>query len=255
MPIDHDGVFWDPEESHFYAMALRAFLRDQKFVRAERHELVELGVGSGRPMLEVLLDRDLDVKVTGYDISERAVAYAQKLAAEHNVRDRYEVCLGNFFMHSPSSYAIAVSNPPYIPAPNSDGLSMPELWAGVEGTNFTTGLINGKYNRLIVILSGYSNPLAVIEYAAQRGYSVANFMIKTIQLGPWSREDKVFNHIKMLAAQGKAFLQGDRYCLAAVAWTRSPSSSDLSSALVRAIQSTNGERDLIALPSDLIRAE
>jgi release factor glutamine methyltransferase len=83
--------------------------------------LVDLGTGSG--CIAISLAKFLPtVKVIGTDSSPEALAIAQKNAETHNVTERCEFRQGDLFEPIQEKIDLIVSNPPYIPSKEIDGL-------------------------------------------------------------------------------------------------------------------------------------
>ncbi len=109
-----------PETEILVETALAAFGPDQPF------KLLDLGVGSGAVMLAVLAERPL-AHGTGVDASEEALAVARDNAAKLGLQDQATLLLGDWAMGLPEAhYDVALSNPPYIPSGEIDGLA-PEV--------------------------------------------------------------------------------------------------------------------------------
>jgi hypothetical protein len=84
------------------------------------------------------------------------------------------------------------------------------------------------------MISAYSNPIETIEYAAEEGYQVADFMVSPLQFGYYSSEPKVKDAITELRTQRKAFYSKNIYFLAGVLFQRrSHSKPDLSTELLK----------------------
>jgi release factor glutamine methyltransferase len=109
-----------PETESLVEAALAAFGPEQPF------NLLDLGVGSGAVMLAVLAERPL-AHGTGVDASEEALAVARDNAAKLGLRDQATLLLGDWATGLPDAhYDVALSNPPYIPSGEIDGLA-PEV--------------------------------------------------------------------------------------------------------------------------------
>ena len=83
------------------------------------------------------------------------------------------------------------------------------------------------------MVSSYSNPVGLIDYALVRGYSVANFEIAPLTFGYYSSESKVKSTIANLQKQGMAFYSENIYLLAGVLFQKQQKSPrDLSIELI-----------------------
>jgi hypothetical protein len=91
-----------------------------------------------------------------------------------------------------------------------------------DGSRVLKRLLGSGFERLVVTMSSFSNPLAIIDCAARQRYKVVDFAVRTMTFGPYSSEPKVQERIERLASGRvrKAFTSGDRYCLAGVLWAR-----------------------------------
>lgn len=96
------------------------------FPEAARFSLLDMGVGSGAILLSVLAERP-GAKGLGTDVSDEALAVARDNAANLGLADRAT------FLHAPwaeglgdESFEVVVSNPPYIPTGDLEGLD-PEV--------------------------------------------------------------------------------------------------------------------------------
>jgi len=231
-------IFKDREESEFYAQCVRDFLFRHGYELLENKEIVELGVGTGETIVELLKYHDFTGKINGYEIDRASYEYAQKVIADHSVGDRYIVINDDFFAAVLNSVAggCAISNPPYLPACERP-TQIPELWGGLDGSQVTKQIVECGFECLILLISSFSNPLSVIEHALSHGYKVLDFAVRTMRFGTYSREPQVYERITQLSNQCQAFVSADRYCVAGVAWVKHPDAIDLSGPLAQAITS------------------
>ena len=231
-------IFEDREESEFYAQCVRDFLFRHGYELLEDKEVVELGVGTGETIAELLKYHDFTGKISGYEIDRPSFEYAQAVVANHSVTDRYMVINEDFFKAVRNSVmgGCVISNPPYLPARERPE-QMPELWGGIDGSQVTKKIIEYGFERLILLLSSFSNPLSIIEHASDHGYRVLDFAIRTMRFGIYSSEPRVCERIAQLSSQGEAFVSADRYCVAGVAWVKNPDVTDLSGPLAQALTS------------------
>jgi methylase of polypeptide subunit release factors len=231
-------VFQDREESEFYAQCVRDFLFRHSYELLENKEVVELGVGTGETIVELLKYHDFNAKIRGYEIHAESCERAQRLVEDNGVADRYIVANADFFeaVAHLELGGCAISNPPYLPAEDDDIL-MPGLWGGGDGSAVTKRILECGFECLIMLVSSFSNPLSTIDYAAEQGYRVLDYVVRTMRFGPYSSESRVRQRIEQLGQEGSAFVSADRYCLAGVAWVRSADGADLTDALKRAVTS------------------
>jgi hypothetical protein len=233
-----DTIFHDREESEFYAQCVRDFLLRHSYELLEDKEIVELGVGTGETMAELLKYHGFTGKIRGYEIDRASYEYACKLVDNRAVSDRYLVINENFFQAIRSSVAsgCVISNPPYLPAPDRS-IRMPELWGGSDGSLVTRQIIECGFEHLVLLVSSFSNPLSIIDFASRCGYRVLDFAVRTMQFGAYSSEPKVRARIAELSDRCEAFVSADRYCIAGVAWVKNPAAVDLSAALAQGLTS------------------
>jgi hypothetical protein len=231
-------IFKDREESEFYAQCVRDFFFRHGYELLKNKEIVELGVGTGETIAELLKYHNFTGKIKGYEIDRASYEYAQKVITDHSVADRYAVINEDFFAAVRSSVVggCVISNPPYLPAYERPA-QMPELWGGIDGSQVTKGIIEYGFEQLILLVSSFSNPLSVIKHASSHGYKVLDFTIRTMRFGIYSSEPKVCERITQLSSQCEAFVSADRYCVAGVAWVKNSDVIDLSGPLAQALTS------------------
>ncbi len=88
-------------------------------------KILDIGTGSG--CIAVALAMNLpECSVDAVDISEKALEVADKNIELHGLAGRVTPLLGDLFSKGEKSYDVIVSNPPYIPTAEIDGL-MPEV--------------------------------------------------------------------------------------------------------------------------------
>jgi release factor glutamine methyltransferase len=101
-------------------VALKAFTEGQPF------QVLDLGVGSGAIMLAILAERPA-ARGLGVDVSEEALAVARENAANLGLAGRAAFLRGDWAAGlEPGSFDLVVSNPPYIPSNDIEGLD-PEV--------------------------------------------------------------------------------------------------------------------------------
>jgi len=92
---------------------------------AARARIADVGTGSG--CIAVAVARWLPAsEVVGIDLSDEALAVAQRNAARHEVADRVRFCKGSLLAGLAGPFDAVVSNPPYVPEPDIGGLQ-PEV--------------------------------------------------------------------------------------------------------------------------------
>ena len=205
----------------------------------DAHGVVELGTGDATAISQVVAALP-ELRVRSYDISAPTVETAQANIAARGVADRYTVELGDFFDQADSAggppVATVISNPPYIPAPDSDIL-MPELWGGIHGNDLVLRLLKAGYDNVVTAVASYADPGTTVRTAEELGYRVANFLAMGLDLGPYSNESKVSRHIRQLCAEGRGWASEDGYMVAVALFTRDPDvPGDRADQLLRALQ-------------------
>ncbi len=232
--------FSSADESAHYGFSVCMLLEQYRSqLRWEQDGVVELGTGDATAISEVL--RSLpDLRVQGFDISASSVEAARANIAALGVADRYIVEFGDFFDQADSAggpqVTTAISNPPYIPAPDPDIL-MPELWGGVRGNDLVLQLLKAGYDNVITAVASYSDPETTVRTAQELGYRVVNFLAMALDYGRYSAEPKVRDHIRRLCDEGHGWAGDDEYMVAVALFTRNPDiPGDRADQLLRALQ-------------------
>jgi methylase of polypeptide subunit release factors len=227
-------VFLCPEESQFYSACLEHLVFNRC---ALPDTVVEFGSGDGSPVINSLSRSQFDGIVYGYEPNIAAYNTAQAQINHAKLNQHYVIRNQSFFeAHRPNANYL-IANPPYLPAPDSN-IRIPLLHGGIDGTTVTKQLLSLDYPSVMILVASYSNPVNVINHAANQGYQVSDFMITPLKFGQYSREPKVANQITQLRNQYKAFFLKDVYFLAGVLLKRKdPGHSDLSAELVKALTS------------------
>ena len=88
-------------------------------------QVLDVGLGSGA-IAVVLAHEKPNIRVSGIDISPTAVAVAVENARRNGVAERTDFTVGNLAALSGGPYELIVSNPPYIPHGDLEGL-MPDV--------------------------------------------------------------------------------------------------------------------------------
>jgi methylase of polypeptide subunit release factors len=206
-----------PEETAFYSRCLSRFMR---YDCQTDEFLVELGSGDGSPMIKALRETGFQAKVFGFEINEAACRCANELSQQHQLEKQYIIYCRDFFdKHAALQGKTLVSNPPYLPAPEAKGLYLPELYGGSDGTMITRRLLSLGYENLLLIISSYSNPEGLINYAETQGYRVSRFWTTMIPFGRYSLQPQVKKQIEALRRQHRAFYLENTYLLAGVVFS------------------------------------
>lgn len=224
-------VFFCPEESQFYSQCLERMVLN----RCTKSDVViEFGSGDGSPVISSLLRTPFQGKIQGYELNSTACKLAQSRIDRYRLSDKYAVrnqCFFEGWQQSGANYLIA--NPPYLPAPDND-IYMPALHGGADGAAITKQLFTVGCDRVLSLISAYSNPVETIEYAIDCGYRAIDFTISPLEFGYYSSESKVRDTISALKSDRKAFYSTNIYLLAGVLFEKQGrGSQDLSAELLQ----------------------
>lgn len=227
-------VFFCPEESNFYSQCLETLV----FKNCLNSEsIIEFGSGDGSPVIKSLLRTNFDGTIHGFELNSLACQVANLKIKEYKLRDKYIIHNGCLFDSAKPDATYLVSNPPYLPALDNK-IYQPLLHGGIEGITVTKQLLSLDYQNVLVLVSSYSNPQGLINYALGKDYYVSDFMISPLQFGYYSSEPKVKDRIKELRRNNRAFYSQNIYLLAGVLFTKeSASTGDLSTELVKLMTS------------------
>ncbi|MBA2492215.1 MAG: SAM-dependent methyltransferase [Gammaproteobacteria bacterium] len=226
---DIDEVFSCPEESTFYAQCLRSLIFGRQMAP---QTVTEFGAGDGAPVIEAVRISGFKGTVHGFELSVAACHVANRNVKLSGLHGRYVIENQSFFDSTPPADCL-IANPPYLPAPDAN-IRMPLLYAGDDGCLVTNALLSMNYDRVLVMISSYSNPVGSLRHAAVHGYAVSDFMLAPLTFGIYSSEAKVRQHIGMLKETYRAFYTEDMYLLAGVLFDRH-ASTDRSAALRKLI--------------------
>ena len=223
-------VFFCPEESQFYSQCLERMVLN-RCTSSDR--VIEFGSGDGSPVIHSLLKTSFQGKIHGYELNSTSAKLAQARIDRYQLNDKYVVrnqCFFEGLQQSGANYLIA--NPPYLPAPDND-IYMPSLHGGADGAAITQRLFTIGCDRVLSLISAYSNPVETIEYAIDCGYQVIDFTISPLEFGYYSSESKVRETITALKSDSKAFYSQNVYLLAGVLFEKqTQNSQDLSAELL-----------------------
>jgi hypothetical protein len=198
--------------------------------------IVEFGSGDGSPVIKSLLRTSFEGKIQGFELNNVAWKIAKSQINEYGLSEQYIVNNCSFF-DSPA-YKEAdclISNPPYLPAAD-DKIYQPLLHGGTDGSAIAKKLLSLGCGKVLLMVSSYSHPVGLIDYAASQGYAVANFELAPLTFGYYSSEQKVKNAIATLREKGMAFYSQNIYLLAGVLFKKQQKSQrDLSGELMQLI--------------------
>ncbi|NJM23965.1 MAG: SAM-dependent methyltransferase [Richelia sp. RM2_1_2] len=226
-------VFYCPEESEFYSQCIKELVLKQ----CNKSEIiVEFGSGDGSPVINSLLETKFLGKIYGFELNDSAYEVAKSNLRKYQLDSKYIVKNQSFFSSLIPNAQYLISNPPYLPAIDNK-IYQPLLHGGIDGSEIARQLLSLNYQNVLLMVSSYSNPQRLIEYAISNGYSTGNFMISPLNFGYYSSEPKVKSAIFQMQKKGLAFYSENIYLLAGVLFTRNQMTVDLSSELIQIMTS------------------
>lgn len=229
-PQSVKDVFFCPEESNFYSHCLETLVLKNCF---SSESIIEFGSGDGSPVIQSLLRTNFQGVIQGFELNELACQAAKSKIRQYKLSDKYLIHNSCLFDVAKPDAAYLVSNPPYLPALDNK-LYQPLLHGGIDGITVTKNLLSLNYPNVLVLVSSYSNPEGLINYAKANDYSVSDFTISPLQFGYYSSEPKVRDRIRDLRRSNRAFYSQNIYLLAGVLFTKeSPILGDLSPELLK----------------------
>lgn len=226
-------IFFCPEESNFYSHCLETLVLNNGI---GSEPVIEFGSGDGSPVINSLLKTKFDGVVHGFEINNSACEAARAKIEEYELNHKYIIHNRSLFDCSTPQAKYLISNPPYLPALDNK-LYQPSLHGGIEGITITKQLLALSYENVLAMVSSYSNPVGLIDYAIAKGYYISNFLISPLTFGYYSSEPKVKNRILELRKNQQAFYSKNIYLLAGVLFTQNESKVDLSTELVQLMTS------------------
>lgn len=227
-------VFYCPEESNFYSHCLETLVLNQC---DSPKVIVEFGSGDGSPVINSLMRTRFHGLIHGFELNDLAGKIAESNIQEYELTNRYIIHNSSFFEAVLPRAEYLISNPPYLPSID-DNIYQPLLHGGTDGSTIAKRLLAMGYDNLLLMVSSYSNPKGLIEYAIAQGYSVASFLVSPLTFGYYSSEPKVRNTIEELRKNRMAFYSENIYLLAGVVLKKhSLSKTDLSDELIQIMTS------------------
>lgn len=223
--------FFDPVESGFYAACLENLLADTRLRPTLADGIVELGPGTGIPMVEALRRRESIVSVRGFERDERSSGIAARVVEKAGLAN-YRIIHDDFFegaRHGPER--CAVGNPPYLPAAGH----APELWGGNTGADISRRVLSAGFDTVLLLVSSISDPVGLLDHARTAGYRVVDWMARPITFGSYTRDNRVSHRISELARHGHAFFTPKSYVIAGVTWVAEPTATDDVEALTQVL--------------------
>ncbi len=223
-------IFFCPEESNFYSHCLETLVFKNC---GDSESVIELGSGDGIPVISSLLRAKFNGIVHGFEMNPLSCEAAEAKIEEYGLSDKYIIHNKSFFDSSKPHAEYLISNPPYLPALDNK-IYQPLLHGGIDGITITKQLLALDYEKALLMISSYSNPEGLIDYAITRGYSIANFIVSPLTFGYYSSEPKVKSRIEELRKNNMAFYSGNIYLLAGVLFIkRHKAKVDLSNEIVQ----------------------
>lgn len=223
-------IFFCPEESNFYSHCLQTLVFNN-CVGSE--SIIELGSGDGIPVIKSLLGAKFNGIVHGFEMNPLSCEAAEAKIEKYGLTDKYIIHNKSFFDSSKPHAEYLISNPPYLPALDNK-IYQPLLHGGIDGITITKQLLSLDYENALLMVSSYSNPEGLINYAVTEGYHIADFIISPLKFGHYSSEPKVKTRIEELRRNNMAFYSENIYLLAGVLFTKQAKSKvNLSTDLVR----------------------
>lgn len=119
LDVNADVLSPRPETEHLVELAMEVLPKDAPT------RVLDLGVGSGAILLSILADRPLASGI-GVDVSEAALVVARRNVEKLGLQDRAELRAGNWSEGLTETFDLVISNPPYIPTVDIEGLQ-PEV--------------------------------------------------------------------------------------------------------------------------------
>ena len=153
----------------------------------EAPRIVDIGTGSGAILLSVLKGTESSTGVA-VDLSPAALAVAKSNGERLGLADRAEFRLGDLYAPVDGLFDAILSNPPYIPVRDMEGLSPevkqePEmaLVGGADGLDFYRRLIDDaprylKEGGIVLFEVGIHQAQAVAELGKRRGFSAQRIL-------------------------------------------------------------------------------
>jgi len=229
-------VFVCPEESAFYAQCLHMLLIGHCQTASVIHEF---GSGDGMPVIEAVLHACFQGVIHGYEINDVSWNLANNQIKLHQIEHRYIVHNASFFNFCNKPYSSTlVTNPPYLPAWNDNCLYIKGLYGGIDGSMISRRLLSLEYSTVLLMVSSFSNPAGLLQFASEQGYSVVDFLIRPLSFGRYSSQPEVKSRIVELYHEQKAFFSEHYYLLAGVVFQKqNHADMELSADLIAVMQS------------------
>ena len=96
----------------------------ERMARVSCAQVVDVGTGSGAVALAIAANAGRGVSVVATDVSATALRLARRNAARLGLAERVEFVQGDMLDGARGPFDVVVSNPPYIPSGDIDGLAV-----------------------------------------------------------------------------------------------------------------------------------
>ena len=191
------------------------------------------------PVISATINSAFLGTVYGYEINSEAVKTANDLIIENGLNKQYFIRNKSFFeAHNMPSSNWLIANPPYLPCEDRKLLTLPDLCGGNEGNDLSKRLLSRGYENVLLLMSSYSNPAALIEHAHSLGYKIPDFQMTKMSFGIYSSQDVVQRKIHEMKNAGKAFFTENCYLVGSAFFTKDPDyKTDLSTEFLTCLTS------------------
>jgi len=231
-----EHIFNCPEESRFYSYCIEMLL----FYNPSVKKILELGSGDGIPVINAIQRSKFQGFVQGYEISPLSFEKGIENIRILNFDNHYTIFQESFFNNTKQSLNDAdaiISNPPYLPSSFKEDLIQPSLCGGDDGTEASISLLSMDFNRIMILISSFSNPVKIMHHAQIKKYRVSDFLMTRMPFGIYSSQKIVRNRIEAMQQKGTAFFSESGYLLAGILFEKKEQTgNDLSGMVQQIIQ-------------------
>ncbi len=181
--------------------------------------IIDCGAGSSIPTLLALKKASRsDIRIIAVDIDPEAKVVGRRNAEALGLADRYT------FFEKPmeeilesevvrGQRTLLVSNPPYIPAPDSvTDHSMVPVNGGEDGSRYLLDILSQYYpagTTLALLWGSLTSPLEVLPLMRER-FEVLHVDAVRIHFGKYTKDPVIHDHLLRLRREGKVVFDGDR---------------------------------------------
>ncbi|MBM7557033.1 peptide chain release factor N(5)-glutamine methyltransferase [Halanaerobacter jeridensis] len=173
--VNSDVLIPRPETEHL----VQSILNRIDTWEEEEVKIADIGTGSGAIIISIAKLADKLVQGIAIDISESSLAIAQENAANLEVEEQLEFKEGNLLEPLDEKVDIIVSNPPYIPSGEIDGLQEEvqqepslALDGGQDGLDYYRKIIDQAVDYLT------TDGLIIFEVGIEQSQDVADLLKK-----------------------------------------------------------------------------